>query len=513
MNPSYEEGYNVQTPYVHTYRHEYAPNQLQFAALAGGFKTGAPTDFRYLELGCGQGYGLCVLAALYPEASFFGVDMMAEHIASAQSLADSVGLSNANFQTDTFRGLLARLQDFGSMDFVVLHGVYSWVDDVNRSLLIDILRRIVKPGGIVYISYNAMPGGAGTAAVQQLVMEHLRQHPGQANAQAADSAIGFALELADAAAGFFKAYPQTLERTRQVAQLGGHYVAHEYTHAQWTVLSFGAVARAMHAGDLTYAGPAQWRFSLADLALPPTLLAKVEAAADPIWRETLIGFVQNTQFRADVFVRATQACTAAQRQHAIQQTPVLLFMEDYFAGRLFGQDWGVPQAVCRQWLDLFSQGPVTLGTLFTALDGAMEWDLFAALVRDAMVRLGSIQLARTQLTHTDAAARLNSLTMRQRPFGLRWSHLLYPAIGTAIDLGHSLALMAELSQRDPKAQPAQLIEDAMTSLEERQQRMPNVPNDDFYPTQARRDLARFAYGFGEHVYPFLRRAGLRFDEA
>ncbi len=514
MNPTFIEGYNAQSSYVPTYRSEYAPLQLRFAALAGGVLTHPPAQFRYLELGCGQGYGVCVLAALYPQAQFFGVDMMAEHIEAAQKLSRDIGLVNATFEITSFRSMLERLGDFADMDYVVLHGVYSWIDDDNRALLADILRGIVKPGGMVYISYNAMPGGAGTVAVQQLVMEHLRQNAAESGATAAQSAMTHALALADAGAGFFQAHPHTLERTKQVARFGGNYVAHEFAHPQWAVLPFGAVARAMQGCGLVYAGPAHWRFSLADLGLTPSLLEQVAAAQDPVWRETLIGYALNTQFRADVFVRDPQPSTAEERQRVMRETPVMLFMENHLAERMFVQDWGLPRAACTQWLQRLAQGPVSIGELYDTLGGSMSWPWFMTLMRDAMVRQGCLHLAHSSTPHCPAAMRLNRWTMTQKAFSERGSHLLYPAIGTALDLGQPIALMAELCEHQPDADGAQLIEQAMALLARRHQTVQGVrgqPNDALYDTLARSELARFASGFAENVNPFLRRAGLAFQ--
>src|SRR3546814_15374578 len=101
---------------------------MNFGALLHGFRVpDARAPFRYLELGCGQGFGLCLLAALYPHGAFVGVDFNPEHIAHARELAHGAGLSNVRFEEADFSALAAQWPaDYGQFNYVALHGIYSW---------------------------------------------------------------------------------------------------------------------------------------------------------------------------------------------------------------------------------------------------------------------------------------------------------------------------------------------------------------------------------------------------
>ena len=92
-------GYNVSVEYKsYGFYREMAPDWLDFCVRSAGYETGRRgTAFRYLYLGSGQGFGLCVLAAANPDAEFLGVDFQPEHIAHSHGLAQAAGLSNVRF--------------------------------------------------------------------------------------------------------------------------------------------------------------------------------------------------------------------------------------------------------------------------------------------------------------------------------------------------------------------------------------------------------------------------------
>ena len=90
-------GYCVATPYTSNFYRELSPDWLDFAFALKGFSP--PRGFRgqkfsYLDLGSGMGLGLCILAALFPEGDFTGIDFMPEHIVHSRQLADRLGLNN-----------------------------------------------------------------------------------------------------------------------------------------------------------------------------------------------------------------------------------------------------------------------------------------------------------------------------------------------------------------------------------------------------------------------------------
>ena len=157
-------GYVTDTAYVHDYCRAQTPPLLSFAALCKG--VAAPGSLgealRYCDLGCGQGFTANIIAAANPRTEVFAADFNPTHIANARGLAEAAGLKNIAFREADFAELSndAALPEF---DIIALHGVYSWVSAEYRAAIVALIRRRLKSGGLVYISYDAMPGWAGIA--------------------------------------------------------------------------------------------------------------------------------------------------------------------------------------------------------------------------------------------------------------------------------------------------------------------------------------------------------------
>lgn len=130
------------------------PARLAAQAIARGLTSRFEREFHYLELACGDASNLIALAARFPEATFVGVELDASAIDRGRQLAARLELSNLNLIT----GDLAQVELAGAFDYVVAHGVYSWVDhDVQRALL-KRSAAWLKPAGVCYVSYNTLPG-------------------------------------------------------------------------------------------------------------------------------------------------------------------------------------------------------------------------------------------------------------------------------------------------------------------------------------------------------------------
>ena len=117
----------------------------------------APVDrCRVLELGCGAGGNLVPMACGLPDAQFVGIELAARAVELGRSLAAALGLSNVELHRCDILDLPANL---GQFDYVIAHGVYSWVPAPVRDALMSLLAHHLAPEGIAYLNFNALPGG------------------------------------------------------------------------------------------------------------------------------------------------------------------------------------------------------------------------------------------------------------------------------------------------------------------------------------------------------------------
>jgi SAM-dependent methyltransferase len=134
---------------------ETGPDFLAALARLHGFEAADARAARVLELGCAQGGNLIPLAARYPGSEFVGIDLSRGQVEEGQAFIKHAGLSNIRL----LHGDIAALPDnLGEFDFIIAHGVYSWVPESVRKALLAACRRLLKPQGIAYISFNVEAG-------------------------------------------------------------------------------------------------------------------------------------------------------------------------------------------------------------------------------------------------------------------------------------------------------------------------------------------------------------------
>ena len=110
---------------------------------------------RVLELGCGDGANLLPMAYLLPDSRFYGIDLAAKPIAQGVAHAAELGVSNLRLEAMDIMDFPA---DAGEFDYIIVHGIYSWVPEFVREKILAICAAHLAPQGIAYVSYKTYPG-------------------------------------------------------------------------------------------------------------------------------------------------------------------------------------------------------------------------------------------------------------------------------------------------------------------------------------------------------------------
>ena len=130
---------------------------------------------RVLELGCGPGGNLVPLAELLPGSEFVGVDLSSTQIARARTDAAAIGATNVRFEAMD----ILDVPDWGSFDYVICHGVFSWVPDDVRRRILTIASEQLSPQGIAYVSYNTLPGWHARGMLRAILRRVVPEGPPQ----------------------------------------------------------------------------------------------------------------------------------------------------------------------------------------------------------------------------------------------------------------------------------------------------------------------------------------------
>ncbi len=148
-----------------------SPGRIGTVAALFGLRPPPLATSRILELGCGEGGHLVPIAAACPEASCLGIDASAAAIERARDFAERAGVQHCEFRAEDVR---AFPEDAGSFDYIIVHGVYSWVPEAAQQAILSICARHLKPEGLAYLSYNAYPGGHVRQILRDLTVFHTK---------------------------------------------------------------------------------------------------------------------------------------------------------------------------------------------------------------------------------------------------------------------------------------------------------------------------------------------------
>ena len=169
------------------------PNRLAAIAFLRGLLPARIERCRVLELGCGAGTNLIGMAYRLPGSEFVGLDLAHRPIVSGQKFIRELGLGNIALHSIDLAE--AGADRFGSFDFIIAHGLYSWVPEKVRECILAVCREMLNPNGIAYISYNAYPGNHFRDLVRGMIRFHTA--PIQAAAEKIGQARGLLKFLAE----------------------------------------------------------------------------------------------------------------------------------------------------------------------------------------------------------------------------------------------------------------------------------------------------------------------------
>lgn len=309
ISAGWAQGYVTDTLYTDHIFREQSPAWINYVAtLMGCVPRPLDGPFSYLELGCGMGHSITVFAAAFPKARFIGVDFNPGQIDHAQRRARRLGLDNLTFVEASFQDLasdaggqgLAR--GFESFDFVAFHGIYSWISVEARRAMQTIMFDRLKPGGLVYNSYNCMPGWAVEAPLQRLMKEFAAISGGGSSVRTRD-AIARMKALAGVKSGYFASVPMAQSAFGLYERKQDNYLAHEFLNGDWNAFYAADVAEEMSAAKLDFVGSATLMENHGDLLLTDEALALVNQQPDERRRQLVQDFLINQKFRRDIFVR------------------------------------------------------------------------------------------------------------------------------------------------------------------------------------------------------------------
>jgi SAM-dependent methyltransferase len=280
-----------------------AVEHLEVLAFLFGLDAPAPATARVLELGCAAGGNLIPFAARHPEASALGVDLSTVQVSQGAAAIAHAGLSNIELKAFNIADIDA---SFGQFDYIVCHGVYSWVPGPVQDAILRICSENLTPNGVAYVSYNVYPGWKAREIVRDAMI--LRGGPRDTPEEKLSYARGM-LEFLEQSARPDSVLKKTLEEAMPIVRgSNSYYLLHEFLEPCNEPCYFKEFAARADARGLAYLCDAE----------PSTMFVQNygEKVRDPLLRECggsqimmeqYLDFLVNRTFRQTLLVKQDRA--------------------------------------------------------------------------------------------------------------------------------------------------------------------------------------------------------------
>ena len=377
-----------ETPYISNAFAYTSPGNLRAVASLYGLAAPALDTARVLELGCAAGGNLLPFALAYPNARVVGIDLAPQQIEAGQQVAEKAGARNLDLRAMSLTDVTPEL---GVFDYIICHGVFSWVPPEVRDAILRICRENLAPEGIACVSYNTYPGWKAADVVRDAMILN------SFGAQTAQEKLARAKEMLDLLEnGLWHNNPLQSALQGAAHKLRGqsdHYLLHEYLEAINTPCYFLEFAAAAQQAGLAYMTDAEPHLTFASTYGSTVALGLngLSAKGNREMREQYLDFAVGRSFRKSLLVHGERA------EKMLEQPEGTAFKAMHFATRL---DAAAPSpgasAEHRHYLTpngatLSSKDPVMLGVI-DALNKAWPCSLpFDALLDIAQSHHSGVQ--------------------------------------------------------------------------------------------------------------------------
>lgn len=499
-------GYVADIGYTYGYYPELNPLRVKLAFANSGLV--APDTGTACELGFGQGLSSNIHAAA-SVCRWYGTDFNPSQAGFAQELGEA-SQADVKLYDQAFAEFCNR-SDLPDFDFIGLHGIWSWISDENRAVIVDFIRRKLKVGGVLYISYNTLPGWAAFAPMRHLMTEHAEVlgAQGRGIVSRIDGAIEFADKMLALNPIYAQANPQITDRIKRLKGMSRHYLAHEYFNRDWHPMHFATMAQWLEPAKLQFACSANLVDHVEAINLTKEQQEFLAEIPDPMFRQSVRDFMINQQFRKDYWVKGSRSLTSLDQLDATRQLRVVLTTPRADVPMKVNGARGEAQlneAVYVPLLDVMANHQVqSVASLEAALTGKVGiLQLMQALF--VLSGAGHVQMAQADEQASKSkrtCEKLNMHLLRKARSTNDINYLASPVTGGGVSLNRFQQLFL-LAFKEGRKQPAQWAEYAWMVISAQGQKLMREGKTIESPEDNLAELGKSAQEFASKLMPILK---------
>lgn len=206
-----------------------AINNLEARARLMGLQPAPAANAKVLELGCSMGGNIITQALYYPDAEFVGIDLSGRQVTQGNAIIEKMGLKNVHLEE---KDILTIDESFGKFDYIIVHGIWSWVPDAVKDKIFSICRNNLTEHGIAYISYNVYPGWKRQEQLREIMYfagRDVLEEPLEARTRKGLDALKALAEILENDKGLGGG--GKLPAIQKILNHNFYYIAHEYMEA------------------------------------------------------------------------------------------------------------------------------------------------------------------------------------------------------------------------------------------------------------------------------------------
>jgi len=282
------------------------PTHLHTLAKLFKLNPSAVENARILELGCAGGGNIIPVALQFPRAEVLGIDLAEKQIEDGVKQIEHLKLNNITLRQQSILDFEARE---GKFDYIICHGVYSWVSEAVKDKILQICHEHLTPNGIAYVSYNTLPGWNMVNSVRELMLWHTQsiQDP-MLKAQQARSVLKF---LVDGLQEDNSSYAQVLRNEiNLLSKQGDFYLLHEHLSSFNHPVYFHQFMERANRHHLSYLSDAHLLTMYTD-NLPQQFSKELSKIKNIIAVGQYMDFIRNQRFRCTLLCHDTQVVNRA----------------------------------------------------------------------------------------------------------------------------------------------------------------------------------------------------------
>ena len=263
---------------------------------------------RVLELGSSFGGNIITQALYNPEAEYVGIDLTAEQVRKGNEIIEKIGLTNIKLIE---KNILDVNEDFGKFDYIIVHGVFSWVPENVKDKIIKICNENLNEEGIAYISYNTYPGWKEPDKIREMMIYANKYFPeislGDKN-QRGKAFISIVAEQMKLYEDIVEKKGDFIKQIEELLEMQDYYVAHEYLESFNHPLYLNEFVDLIKKENLQYVSDVALRLSIISTYNQDTVNKLQQLSqGDHVIKEQCLDFILDTKFRRSLICKNSQS--------------------------------------------------------------------------------------------------------------------------------------------------------------------------------------------------------------